>query len=1109
MQHTPESDYLISNLLRPIEDESIIGRPRLLDKISSFEPQPTILLFIAPAGYGKTVLMSQYCSSKTHPVIWYQLDQHDTPSTFLDHLSLAIGQHYPGFGKSIASQLDKIGTFKKQQQLILSLFHELSMTVKNKIIIALDDFHNVTESGLIFFMEEFINRLPIKVEFCLTSRRSLPFSLARLAVEGKVLTIDHRDIRFTSNEISKYLGELPGEKTFQLIEKQSEGWPVALRLIKNSITRSKSWKLVENKQLFDYLADEVLRHQPDKVQHFLLSTSVLDILTPEYCNLLLEEKDSAAMLAYLNQQQLFVSPLEGKESYRYHQLFREFLLNRLGANNKDFFFKAGETSHKLGHIENAVKYFQIAGALERAIQLIIDNGKQQLEKGHWRIVDSWLGGLSSSQLLKESWLVLFKAEVEIYKGNLIEADFLLQNAVSLFEKQGDLQGLSEAVGQQARVMRSRGFYSESIKLLDRALSYSQKEKLHSRSDFSIEKGFTLVLAGKFDESESELIAGLKVAEEEGDNYLVANFSESLSNLYFLKGDYSKSMEMYHRAVNLSTEPIQTSYYMRDSVALIYRDWGELDKALDQALRSIAVKEKLGLVEVLPYAYYQLASIQTDLGDLDKAEENYRRSISLTLESGGEQVFRIMSSAMLAKLLVVQNQFVEAGRLTHEALELSKAQSPYVMAFTKEMVAPVLLQTGRAQEAVEMLYESKEELEKIGAKYPLCIAYGALATIETMKGNDEKAGEYAEKCLNLAARENYLQIFITTFDLLQPTIRHGLEEGIEIQFVQRILVRLGKKTMAMLTSLAVSPEPEVRKRIIIPLTEIGGVEAGKVFQTLVDDPNLDVRKLAEQMAGRLGIARAVEFSKPAVQLMRFDMLGNLKIHINGIESTNANWKTSKSRDLLTYLAHCGEPVTKDLILEHLWPDIEQKKRGQLLHTTLYNLRTFLNQSCKRKDIVLYSGGKYRLREEIFSLDKDRFEGLLRKSKKMGESPESIILCLKEAIELYRGEYLAAMDYSWIILTRENLELKYLQALKQLCQLYMEMREYNQAINYLHLLTRNDPFAEDVFCMLMKSYAEIGNLVMVKDIYQSFKQSLNRELGVEPSIETNDMFSEITT
>ncbi|MBU3916772.1 hypothetical protein KKA14_14675, partial [bacterium] len=93
------SNILIDKLLRPIVDKSIIERPRLMAKINSTTSQPEILLFIAPAGYGKTVLMTQYCNASGSPVIWYQLDRHDDPSVFLKHLIAGIRQYYPDFTK--------------------------------------------------------------------------------------------------------------------------------------------------------------------------------------------------------------------------------------------------------------------------------------------------------------------------------------------------------------------------------------------------------------------------------------------------------------------------------------------------------------------------------------------------------------------------------------------------------------------------------------------------------------------------------------------------------------------------------------------------------------------------------------------------------------------------------------------------------------------------------------------------------------------------------------------------------------------------------------------------------------------------------------------------
>ncbi|MBN2401171.1 MAG: hypothetical protein JXN64_02115 [Spirochaetes bacterium] len=1108
MEIKSKNKITAAKLLPPHTDKTIIARPRLIGKITSADPGPSVILFNAPAGYGKTVLMSQYLNASGKPVIWYQLDAYDDPAAFLKNLIPGISRHFPDLGNILSSSINRSGILKKQLQIISAFFHELSSQAGKELIIALDDYHSISEPSMHTFMEELINCLYPGVQLCIASRTPLPVSLSRFSVEGKLFIIDIQAIRFTREEIISYFGtSIAQEHIIEFIEKQTEGWPVALRLVKNTISDNKTYNFKESEKihLFNYLAEEVLQNQPDYIQQFLLSTSVLDILTPEYCDSLLNKKGSRDILDFLKKQQLFISPVSDS-AYRYHQLFHEFLLNRLGKGDKKHFSRAAKIALQLGNIDKAVEFYNIAGESEKALRLITENGKHSLGRGHWKTVRKWLSSISPERINNEPWLILFQAEVQIYMGNLIDAEYLLKKAGALFEQHGDSPGLSETLSQQARLLRSRGRYSESIKLLDRSLSLIGKAR--KRFDFSIEKGFTLVLAGKFIEAGNELKEGLKIAEDEGDEYLIANFSEALSNLYFLTGDYSKSMEMYRRAVNISKEPVQTSYYMRDSIALIYREWGKLDRALEQAERSIAVKEKLGLMEVLPYAYYQLACIKTDIGDLGNAENNYRRSINIARETGGEQVFLIMSLAMLSKLLLMQNRFTEAVSSSEEAMNLSKSQSPYVIAFTNEMIAPVLIRTGRAKEAVQMLFEAAGILKQVGAKYPLCIAYGSLAAILFMKNDTIAALEHSRNCLELAARENYQQIFIANFDLFRPVLKSGLEQGIATLFIQLILSRLGQEAIELIKEIASGPFPEARRSIILPLAEMGGFQAKKIIQSLMEDPAHGVKELAGQIACDLGITGLNEHLKSVIPPLRLDMLGSLKIFINGEEATTSNWKTLKSRDLLAYLAHCKEAVSRERILEDLWPGMECKKSSHLFHTTLYYLRQVLYRTCKRRDLILYAGGKYRLKEGTCITDRDRFERLLNSAKNTEESTDTAISYFSEAIGLYRGDYLAEMDYSWLILYREHLELIYLQALKQLNRHYIEKQDYDHALKYLRLLTASDPYSEDVFRMLMECYAAAGNLMMVNEIYQSFSDSLSRELGISPSPETRDLFRQLT-
>jgi two-component SAPR family response regulator len=315
-------------------------------------------------------------------------------------------------------------------------------------------------------------------------------------------------------------------------------------------------------------------------------------------------------------------------------------------------------------------------------------------------------------------------------------------------------------------------------------------------------------------------------------------------------------------------------------------------------------------------------------------------------------------------------------------------------------------------------------------------------------------------------------------------------------------------MELMLSLAAASEPDVRRRAVIPLAQTGGVKARKAFQHLIHDPDPEVRSLAITLAGRTGIVRTGEFSKAQIPLLRFDMLGNLKIYINGAETAATNWTTMKSRDLLIYLAHCGEAVTRGRILEDLWPDKNNQKSAALFHTTLYYLRQLLDRTCHRKDVVIYSGGKYRLREGTYITDRNRFEHLLGTAMKPGKSQTEAMTCLHEATQLYRGDYLAEMDYLWLVLTREQLELSYHQAMKKLGHHYMDKGDYYRAVRHLRLLAANDPFAEDIICMLMQSYAGAGNLVTVKEMYQSFAKSLDKEMGIAPSTETTRLFRQLT-
>ncbi|MGE5607070.1 MAG: BTAD domain-containing putative transcriptional regulator [Bacteroidota bacterium] len=680
-------------------------------------------------------------------------------------------------------------------------------------------------------------------------------------------------------------------------------------------------------------------------------------------------------------------------------------------------------------------------------------------------------------------------------------------AVNSFTINHDEEGLIESKILQARIYRCRGNYQGNLDLLDEVERLISPEKLGNRFDLPLEKSLSLNMNARFKESEEVLVKALALAEQNDDKYIIAHLLEGLGNVNYFLGNYPRALQLYKRGAETSPEQILPSYYTQDSISTIYQDWGEFDQAFEYAKRSVAIKENLGMNEALPSAYIQLASIFEDLSEPDIAENYYRKAINLIRENNGERFYLVLNLAFLARCLGLQDRWVEARITVEEALIEAKAQSGNLaLGVCQMVVAPVYIQTGNIDEGVEMLHQAITTFENTGFKKALSYGYTNLAWAYLIENQREKACQYAEEGLKIASRINFRQYYLTFWKLLHPVLQLAMEYGIEVAFVQRILIQVGERSLVILKKLANHPVPVVRSRVNATLNEI--------LKNLPKDRINPV--LAELNSGITQLGDCANFTRHFLSSskkidehyapLQISCLGPILVYINGDNVGPQKWRTLKTRDLLLYLAHQAGPIAKERILEDLWPHLDPKRANDLLHTTLYYLRRILNPK-DGVEFIIYGGKTYQLAPDIFSNDRRQFEHLLTFGAANKTHPETAISYFEEAITLYRGEYLEELDYPWLIPEREHLKRQYIETRFTLSRYYLGHKEFTKAIAHLNILKEITPLTEEVYCLLMSIYAEIGNFSAAREEYQMMVKILKDELDLPPSIESIDLYHRI--
>ncbi|HEX3044423.1 MAG TPA: tetratricopeptide repeat protein [Bacillota bacterium] len=1096
-------DIMITKLFPPKIANSVIKRPRLLETLAQAEASRLILL-IAPAGYGKTVLITQYLSGSNRPFLWYQLDPYDNdPIVFLNYMLTGIRQHYPNFAQKTLDSNNLQETAVNPRLVATVLINNLAVLAEQGLVLVFDDYHVIQESRIHHLIQELCLHLPSGIQIILASRVNLPVNLSRLGISDDLCVIGADMLRFNHEESISFLkqkGVQISEETNSRLDEMTGGWPVALRLLNGSAVGGLMGPDVKTDEIFSYLASEIFDRQPVEIQEFLKATSILEVMDSEICDRLLERDDSGRIFAILEKQQLFLIPLSGKKkSYRYHQLFREFLLDRLGERRSELRRRAGRLTQSTGKIDQAVEYMIAAGIDCEALTILKKASLQALHQGRWLTVNRWLTQISNEQMISEPWLGFFQAQVLTYRGQLDEAELWTVQAEKGFIANKEQPGVIESQILRARILRCQGCYQRSITLLEESVSNIPPAEAKTRFDIPLERALCLFMTGRLQEAETILCKALERAKSRNDRYLITHLIEGLGNIYYMQGKYPQAMQIFQFGLQLSPDHFLPGYYMQSSIAHIYNDWGQLDRALEFAKRDLNFKESLGLVGTLPSAYHQMAHIYIEIGELDRAYEYLCRGIEIAQQTHGDRYFYILSRSFLGWVCSMQQHWVEARSRAEEAFIDAKEQGGMVYPICEMIFGTILAQTGETEKAQMLLKESVVTLMEMGVRVPLCSAYKALSWLCDQAGAVEEFHGYARNYLELAAKLNYVRNFLpTTYHLLRPILKYGLLEGVEIFFVQRVLVQLGDQALELLEELAVRPGQVIRNRIMPPLVEIGSDTAQRIIQSL-----------DQKACSRANTKKVLQENKPyqdkdSIQL-HFQTLGTFRVFCRGEEITAVNWRTTKSRDLLAYLAHQNQPVSTDQILEDLWPNYNSNNASANFHTTLYYLRQTL-KCFSEKELIIHGTRRYQLRPGSFFNDRRQFEETARRVIRE-PATDQVIYQMEEALALYKGDYLNDLDYFWIIPFQEELKNQWFALKRRLACHYLEQRQYSWAITHLHQLMAIQPFSEEILGLLMTALAGMGDYQGAREKYLTFAKTISDELGLSPSPEITAIYNDI--
>jgi LuxR family transcriptional regulator, maltose regulon positive regulatory protein len=335
------SPLILTKLSPSAARPNVIPRGHLLARLEP-EAQYKLVLVSAPAGYGKSTLLAEWARALEQrgvAVAWYALDAGDNaPSAFGAYLLATLQRAIGPLGdlKDLARRM-RASPEIDLAAVVPAVINAVASS-GHKCALILDDYHLIDARSIHDVVGLLMERLPANLRIAIGSRTDPPLPLARWRARGQLRELRAADLRFTSEETARFLNdvmrlELLGPMVEEL-ETRTEGWAAGLQLAALSLGRQGERIAAfggGHRYLADYLLEEVVNRLDAETQSFLLSTAVLERLSAPLCDAVCERAGSAALLAELERSNLFLITLDDEARwYRYHHLFRDFLLARLG-----------------------------------------------------------------------------------------------------------------------------------------------------------------------------------------------------------------------------------------------------------------------------------------------------------------------------------------------------------------------------------------------------------------------------------------------------------------------------------------------------------------------------------------------------------------------------------------------------------------------------------------------------------------------------------------------------------------------------------------------------------------------------------------------------------
>lgn len=567
-----------------------------------------LILISAPAGFGKTTLLSSWLQAYAHRVAWVSLDSNDNAlARFWEYCLTAIVRVVDGLDELLAAYKHSMTSMQQVEYLLTLLINALTAR-QQELLLVLDDYQAITSPSVQRTLDFFITHLPSHVHVVISSRVDPVLPLARWRVEGRLFELRGEDLRFSLDETIQLLHDgmrLPLTlEDIAALKQHTEGWIAGLQLAalslqeqsdKGGIARCITSFAGTQRPVLHYLTEEVLERLPERVQQFLLMTSILERMNASLCDAVTEQGDGDYMLAWLDQQNLFLSIADEQGTwYRYHHLFMDLLRYRLMQQQPAMVpvlhSRASLWYERQGMLIEAIEHALLAADQERAAALIEQSAWTFWQQGYAALIDNWLLRLQEQSyeqsasgfkpLALEHYPVVayFSALHAVQTGDEERYQVALQAMYCAYEGAPDVPTWCEL---QSLAAYKAIFQGDS----ERALMYTQRfialtpHDMRGQGMIHLYRGVAFLLCGDTHQAFQELLLGHDLGLHDQQIPALLTSALYLGDLSYLQGRLSEACNCYQECSNeVGERMLWSQIQARFRLGSIYLEWNDLERA---------------------------------------------------------------------------------------------------------------------------------------------------------------------------------------------------------------------------------------------------------------------------------------------------------------------------------------------------------------------------------------------------------------------------------------------------------------------------------------------------------------------------------------------------